>query len=409
MNTVPNEDPAPTGAHPAGPAGRTPRHRMRVLAAVGVVVVLVGSAVAVATAVGARATSTATPPVHRAPLARPSGIPAADRPPPDPHATAPAVVVPSGQDQSDPVLYRIGGRYFLLTSGLPGTGGLPGADAVNVPEASAFDTGAWGPVTDALPELPPWAEPGFTWAPDLHQFGSAFVLYYTAMLRGSVPPTECIGDATGSSPAGPFRAVDRPFICQVALGGSIDPRVFTDADGSTWMLWKSDQNIGGATTPTRMWSARLSADGRSLVGPAHQLMGPDEAWQSTVVEAPDMVEVDGAYWLFYSGNWFNQPAYAIGVARCAGPAGPCADTSPFPFLASNQQGEGPGEASVFSDPAGIWMLYSPRHSSVPLPDIPPRPVVITRLGFTPAGPYLAAGGPPPSLLVLGPSPVWPPT
>ena len=120
-------------------------------------------------------------------------------------------------------------------------------------------------------------------------------------------------------------------------------------------------------------------------------MTPDRPWQGTIVEAPDMVLVGGAYWLVYSANWYNSPDYAIGAARCAGPAGPCADTGPTPLLASNFQGLGPGEASVFHDAAGIWMLYSPRRSLAPKPDVPPRPVFITRLGFTTQGPYLAGG------------------
>jgi hypothetical protein len=61
---------------------------------------------------------------------------------------------------------------------------------------------------------------------------------------------------------------------------------------------------------------------------------------------------------------------------------------------------------VFADSSGVWMLYSPRRSFAPRPDLPPRPVDITRLGFTPAGPYLAAGGPPPSLEVLGAGSLW---
>jgi GH43 family beta-xylosidase len=327
-----------------------------------------------------------------------SPIPVVDRPPSDPHPAAPGTIVPSGQDQSDPVLYRMAGRYFLFTSG------IPGSDPINVPVASTTGFSSWGPVTDALPVLPGWATPGYTWAPDLHRFGATFRLYFTALLRGSTPAMECIGDATGAAPDGPFHAAAQPFICQTRLGGSIDPRVFTNAQG-TWMLWKSDQNIGGATTPTTMWSQPLSADGL-LTGTPHALMSPDEAWQGTIVEAPDMVEVGGRYWLFYSGNWFNQDAYAVGVARCAGPTGPCADTSARPLLASNAQGAGPGEASVFSGPDGVWMLYSSSHSSIPLPQIPPRPVVITRIGFTRAGPYLAAGGTPPSLEALG-SPLWP--
>lgn len=318
-------------------------------------------------------------------------VPVVDRPSPDVHPSSPGVVVPSGQDQSDPYLAVFQGRYFLYTSGVPG---LP---TVNVPVASADGFGSWTPVSDALPLLPRWAVPGYTWAPTVNRFGAGYVLYFTAMEVGTQPAMECIGDAVGTAPGGPFVARPRPFICQRSLGGSIDPRVFTGADGRSWMLWKSDQNIGGASRPTQMWSQRLTGNGLELTGRRSALMGPDEGWQGTIVEAPDMVEVAGHYWVFYSGNWFNQPAYAIGAAACRGPQGPCADTASVPLLGSNDQGAGPGEASVFTDQSGIWLLYSPRRAVVAPPVYPPRPVDITRLGFTSTGPYLAAGGPPPEL------------
>jgi hypothetical protein len=107
--------------------------------------------------------------------------------------------------------------------------------------------------------------------------------------------------------------------------------------------------------------------------------------------------VRGAYYLFYSGGWFNQPGYSIGAARCAGPLGPCADTSSQPLLASNAQGQGPGEESVFANSAGVWLLYTPFNSTLPLPG-PARPVSMAHLGFGPNGPYLAS-----PLAVRGPS------
>jgi beta-xylosidase len=178
--------------------------------------------------------------------------------------------------------------------------------------------------------------------------------------------------------------------------------VFTDNTGTAWLLWKSDQNIGGSSTPTALWSARLTPDGLGLIGRPSLLLRPDEPWQGTIVEAPDLVRVHRSYWLIYSGNWFNQPDYAIGAARCRGPAGPCADTSDRPLVASDALGEGPGEASVLDDPSGIWLLYTPRRSTVPVDPDARRPVVVTRIGFGPDGPYLASGGPPPALVPFGP-------
>ena len=341
-------------------------------------------------------TSSSHPPVSLpyATVAAATSITAA-RPPVTPNPGAPGQLVPSGENQSDPFLYRTQDRYYLYTSGIPAN------PPINVPVASGTDFGAWSPVADALPVLPHWAAPGFTWAPDVHQFGSTYVLYFTAGVVGT--GQQCVGVATSTSPLGPFSAVQKPFICQTRMGGTIDPRVFSDSSGTAWMLFKSDQNVGGAATPTMMWSQRLAPDGLHLTGQAAKLMSPDEPWQGTIIEAPDMVEVNGTYWVVYSGNWFNQPAYAIGAARCAGPSGPCADTTAQPLLGSNAQGAGPGEASVYTDSTGSWMLYSPVLASK---DDVPRAVMITRIGFASSGPYLAAGGPPPTLDPFAGSSLW---
>ena len=320
-------------------------------------------------------------------------------PAPDPTPSAPGTPVPSPLDESDPFLTVADGHYLLATSG------TTGVDPVDVPVSTSTDFVHWTAPVDALPVLPPWASRGFTWAPDIHRFGHRYALYFTALVVGSDPATECIGSAFADSATGPYAADPAPFICQTALGGSIDPRVFVDTDGTPWMLWKSDQNIGGSATPTTMWSQRLSPDGTRLVGLPSVLLSPDRPWQGTIVEAPDMVEVGGAYWLVYSGNWYNTPAYAIGAARCRGPAGPCADTGTAPLLATNAQGQGPGEASVFHDAAGVWLLYSPERSFAPTPDVFGRPVYITRLGVDASGPYLASGPSPLGADLLS-DPLW---
>jgi beta-xylosidase len=379
----------------AGEGGRSRGAGLHGALLLGLVVTLTLSA-----ATGAALAASTSPEAHGASsrTAHERTAPGPFTPPPSSDPFTPGIPVSSGEDESDPYLLVADGRYFLYTSGVPGL--------LNVPVATSTDFESWSPVEDVLPALPAWAAPGYTWAPDVHRLGSTWELYFTAMLRGWSPAAECIGSASGASPQGPFVARATPLICQLGLGGSIDPRVFTDSSGAHWMLWKSDQNIGGAATPTQLWSQPLSADGLTLTGRPSLLMEPDEAWQGTIVEAPQMVEVDHAYWVFYSGNWFNQPGYAIGAARCAGPAGPCADTSTLPLLGSNAQGLGPGEQSVFEDGSGLWLLYSPSRSLAPKPDFPPRPVFIARIGLLPTGPYLASWVPPPSLGLLDGETVW---
>jgi hypothetical protein len=303
----------------------------------------------------------------------------------DPPALAdpsvPGFTVNSGADQPDPFIVVEGGRSYLFTS----QDGIP----TNVPVRSGPVVGQWGPVSDALPDPPAWATPGVMWAPDVARFGDHYMLYFTTELRGVAPQAMCIGDAVSTAIDGPYLAAGAPFICQQQLGGSIDPRVFVDANGQPSMIWKSDQNARPGSTDTQIYSQPLSADGMHLLGSPSVIFGPDEPWQGHIVEAPQLVLERGAYWLFYSGGWFNQAGYSIGVARCAGPAGPCSDTSPSPLLGSNAQGVGPGEESVFANDAGVWLAYTPFRSTLPLPG-PPRPVALAHLGFGPAGPYLAA-------------------
>ena len=163
------------------------------------------------------------------------------------------------------------------------------------------------------------------------------------------------------------------------------------------MLWKSEDNANpdvpgpDQNGRTGLYAQDLSPDGRTLRGRPVKVLGPTQPWEGTIIEAPDMVEAWGTYWLFFSGNWYNSPSYGIGVAACRTPFGPCVDADPVPFLSSNTQGEGPGEESLFRSGSGVYLVYNPFRANDPGPVIP-RPAVMTRLGFTPQGPYLA---PPP--------------
>ena len=339
--------------------GTPGRHRGRralawaavlVVGLAGLVGALVGLTTAPSTAAGASSMGATSAPRRTAGA---TTVLDAAAPPRVPVPVAPGTEVPAGLDQSDPFLTVAGGRYELLTSG--GTGD----DPMNVPLTTSTDFAHWTTPVDALPVLPAWAQPGFTWAPDLHRFGSTYALYFTAMVADRAPQTECVGSAFSSSPTGPFTASPVPFICQLDQGGTIDPRVFVDHDGTPWMLFKSDQNIGGASTPTVMWSQQLSADGTTLLGSPSALLSPDRPWQGTIVEAPDMVEVGGAFWVFYSGNWYNQPDYAVGAARCAGPAGPCADTAPAPCSPPTSRGRGRGRPRCSRTPKGSGCSTAP--------------------------------------------------
>jgi hypothetical protein len=303
------------------------------------------------------------------------------------HPDRPGRTILTGDDPTDPYMIKLGGRYLLYTS--------EGSGFLNVPLWIGTRPGRWQKLIDVLPDLPSWAQGGGTWAPDVQRVSGGWALYYSALVKGVTPSTHCIGAAFSPSPEGPFVATDRPFICQLDHRGSIDPRVFVESQGQLVMLWKSEDNANPGVAgpdqngPTGIYAQSLSADGRSLLGLPVKILSPVQPWEGTIVEAPDMIEAWGTYWLFYSGNWFNQPDYGIGVTACQTPFGPCADVNPTPLLGSNLQGAGPGEASLFQDGGTVSLLYNPFKGNDPGPLIP-RPVDMVRLGFTPQGPYLAA-------------------
>lgn len=271
-----------------------------------------------------------------------------------------------------------------------------------IPTAFSSTLTQWPALHGAMRVLPPWATIGFTWAPDVRYLDGRYVMYFDSIAQQSLYLdrdasgfsrfAQCIGVATSRAPGGPFVGRRSPLICDFTSHGAIDPRTFLAPGGQLYLDWKSDNNAANPAPfpPTRLYAQPLSSNGLSLQGPARLLMTASEPWQTGIVEAPDMVEVGGAYWLFYSGSWFNGPGYGIGLARCAGPVGPCTDLSrTAPWLGSNRQGPGPGEESLFEDTsAQWWMLYSPWFFGVF--GQKDRPIALAPLGFSAHGPYIAA-------------------
>jgi beta-xylosidase len=287
----------------------------------------------------------------------------------------------------NPFVLVDGDRYLMFT-----TEALDDVGAKqNLPVLESRDLVTWTYLHDGLPDFDvgAWAVPDATWAPDVAHVGDQWVAYYTARLADHDPKTQCIGVATASGPTGPFAPADEPIVCQLDRGGSIDPRSFRDRDGTWWLHWKSDDNraVDGTSTSS-IYAQRLDPTGTQLVGESHEILEPTQPWEGRIVEAPQMIEAGGRLWLFYSGNWFNQPGYGVGVAECESPAGPC--TKPFagPWLSSNAQGSGPGEGSLFVDLQGRWRLvYSPVAQEYR--DETDRPIAIATVGFDVTGPYLA--------------------
>ena len=295
------------------------------------------------TEVASRARPTAPPPpVVKQPPPRPNRTvesgPAAAPPPPSSNAVF-------DQDFPDPFVLRAGAYWYAFST----QNGLN-----EVPVIRSADLVRWEPVGDALAALPSWSTFGAVWAPAVapRPIGG-FVLYYTT--KHAATGLQCLSRAVSPLPEGPYVDTSgEPFVCQTDRGGSIDPSPFTAADGSPWLAWKSEGTLEGE--PTRIWTAPLTADGSALAAEPANVLTTQEVWEGPIVEAPSMVVEQGRYHLFFSGNRWETPDYAIGHAVCDGPAGPCRRAPAVPVVRADGARAGPGGGEAFRDVDGSLLL-----------------------------------------------------
>jgi len=254
----------------------------------------------------------------------------------------------------DPFIVPHAGKYLAYATNAE-------RGAANVQMAESANLIDWVPVRqgdklhDAMPMLPPWAQPGWTWAPEVIRLGDRYLLYFTARERRS--GRQCTGVAASADPKGPFVSTEaEPLVCQRELGGTIDATPFRDADGQLYFYYKNDGNA--IRKPTEIFVRRMSPDGMSLTGPEVALLRNDKPWEAHVIESPTMVRRGAGYIMFFSANHFGwEPdqrlsPYAMGYARCKGPMGPCTDAPNNPILYSYNDAaagclSGPGHQALF--------------------------------------------------------------
>ncbi len=269
-------------------------------------------------------------------------------------------------DFPDPSILYVGGVYY----GFATQNFAAPSQTINIQVSTSANGVTWNQLNglDALPTVGSWAKKGETWAPSVAQNSTDndFVMYYTA--REASTGDQCIGVATSQGPTGPYAdSSAAPVVCDNGVdsspatldegnwGGSIDPDVFTDSSGKNWLIWKSDGNHLNPPMSTIIWSVPLTHDLMPSGDGPTALLQDDEAWQSNIIEGPDMVETQtqtgsvttNHYYLFYAGSDEGASTYAIGWASCSGPAGPCSDMSTTPLLATSPGMSGPGGPDVF--------------------------------------------------------------
>ena len=252
------------------------------------------------------------------------------------------------RDFPDPGVIEAGGFFYSFATNSNGK---------HVPVARSDDLLRWSLLPDdALPALAPWVKPvpNMIWAPEVIKVGSNYRMYYVAPDRAS--GRQCIGVASSAVAAGPYRdTATQPLICPTGFSRAIDPNPFDDSG----QLHVYFSGVLG-DSPNGIYAQKLTADGLATVGAPVLILKVGAPWEGTVAEAPTMLEHEGRYYLFYSGNDYRDDTYAVGYAVCKSALGPCLKSRDNPILATStgtNAAIGPGHQAIVKLADAFWMLY----------------------------------------------------
>ena len=268
---------------------------------------------------------------------------------------------------ADPTIVRQGANYYLTGT----TNTIPQGFSMLVSK----DLKNWtstGPLLTEGSQV--YGDKGF-WAPQLYLNGKTWQLAYTA--------NEQVAVAESSLLTGPFtqkqvKPVD-------ASEKNIDPFIFTDDDGKTY-LYHVRFNNGNYLWVAAYDKNTMSIDPSTL----KQCLGNTEAWENTtdypaapIMEGPTVIKHKGKYYLFYSANHFMSRDYAVGYAVADSPMGPWHKPANNRIIHRSIVGEnGSGHGDVFADKKGnlfyVYHVHNSNHA------VSPRLTRIVPLHFIPS-------------------------
>lgn len=264
-------------------------------------------------------------------------------------------------DFPDPAVLRAsdGMFYVYATNGKY----LDGSYA-NIRVMKSADLVHWTECADALPVKAKWADQnsdGFYWAPHVVERASKYFLYFSANHDNPEGKQMMgIGVAVADRPEGPFVPDDEPLVWGEGFE-HIDPFVYIDPNADkAYFYW------GSGFKPLKM--RELADDLRSFKDGSETkevvfLTGKD---YEILLEGPWMINRDGYYYMFYSGDncCGDKAHYAVLVARSETPEGPFTPISEITGQKNNavlvESGcwTAPGHNAVVMDDEGnYWMLY----------------------------------------------------
>jgi hypothetical protein len=261
----------------------------------------------------------------------------------------------------DPNLAYLNGRYYLY----PTTDGYGSWSSSRFKAFSSTDLVNWtdhGTILDLGPQIS-WADDR-AWAPTIAYRNNRYYFYFSAATN--------VGVATSTSPTGPFTdPLGRPLVpAGFRSGQMIDPHVFTDTDGQSYLYWGN----GSA------YAVRLNADMISFDATQVRTFG-----LPNFREAPFVFKRNATYHLTYSVDDTRSENYHVEYATGASPFGPW--THHGTILAKNLALgiKGPAHQSVVKAPDSDTWYIAYHRFAIPAGDGTNREVTVDSLRFNADG------------------------
>ncbi|MFI6509325.1 family 43 glycosylhydrolase [Streptosporangium sp. NPDC050855] len=265
---------------------------------------------------------------------------------------------------ADPHVITAGGRYHLYatTDGYAGWGGtyhkaFSSADLVNWTDH--------GVVLDHGPDVS-WADDS-AWAPAVAAANGRYYMYFSGG-AASGNTAKQLGVAVSDSPTGPFRdALGRPLIAAGRYSGqAIDPMVFTDDDGRSYLYWGQ----GAARV------VPLNADMTSFDPAQVRVITP-----AGYNEAPFVFKRNGTYYLMWSENDTRSEDYRVAYATGTSPLGPWTKRGVVLQKRLEAGIKGTGHHSVVRAPGTDTWYVAYHRFAVPAGNGTNREVAVDRMEF----------------------------
>ncbi|MEV6166613.1 family 43 glycosylhydrolase [Streptomyces sp. NPDC051954] len=262
---------------------------------------------------------------------------------------------------ADPNIVRFGDTFYLY----PTTDGFEGWSGTQFKAYSSTDLVHWkdhGVILDLGPDVS-WAD-SRAWAPTIAEKDGKYYFYFCADAN--------IGVAVSDSPTGPFKdALGQPLLRAGQLSGQmIDPAVFTDDDGQSYLYWGNGH----------AYVAPLNDDMTSIDTAKVEDMTPSGYNEGTFV-----TKRQGTYYFMWSENDTRDENYRVAYATGPSPTGPWTKRGVILEKDLSLGIKGPGHHSVVQVPNSDDWYIAYHRFALPGGDGTHRETTVDRLEFDAAG------------------------